>query len=129
MIKNITGVRVLSFSSVQFFLLSAGESFLCWFFFIDDQFLGFSIGLAAFGVAFSGLEMILRRVFALDGLKEGVSDSLFWLALKFFGPMGLLHYGLMRGFPVVAIFLGLLFGLCNVAAILFTLQQTSAKNR
>lgn len=115
------------FLSFRFLIIGALELAVCWPSLRSAEFLGFSAGLCAFGFAFSGLEMILRRVIVVGEVRQGVLDSAFWAILKFLAPLGVMFFSMRYGGSVVALFLGMVCGLLNVAGILFFEAQTSAK--
>ena len=129
MIKKLLVQRSLNSSGVYYFAIGGLESVFAFFLVQYEYFLGFGLGLAAFGVSFFGLEVILGRVFDREGIKDGILDSLFWVVLKFLGPMGLLYFGMTMGLSVWALFFGLLVGLFNVSGILFQRSHFSEKNR
>ena len=127
MTKFSTGRFLLSFSSLWYWLAAVSEAGFCFFISNYLSFLGFTLGLIAFGLAFSGLEMILQRVIQVGAVKQGVFDSFLWLILKFCGPLACFYIGVQNDCPAFLLFLGMVIGLVNVSYILFLKSHSTTK--
>lgn len=90
--------------------------------------MGFGLGLLAFFLAFLGLEMIARRVFADGSVRGGVLDSLGWVFLKFCGPILVFFVGVRLRVEIFAMFVGLVAGLVSISLILWLRVRFSVKN-
>jgi hypothetical protein len=88
--------------------------FLC----SPSVFLGFGCGALAFCASFSGIEVLSRRVLSVGSIAGGVGGGVFWALFKFFAPLLFIYYACWRDFSILAVFVGLLFGLINTSAVL-----------
>jgi hypothetical protein len=95
------------------------ESFLAYWPCPHAVWLGFMCGLGAFGASFLGLEIVASRVFVFQDIKRGLASGVFWVVFKFFSPLMLIYYASLRGCSILAVFCGLLVGLCNTTLVLF----------
>ena len=92
------------------------------------EWLGFMIGLSAFGGVFLSLEALARKVLAKASVRGGVVSGFFWFGVKFLGPLALFYYARLRDFPIFFVFVGLSAGLVTVSFILWAFSRFRADN-
>ncbi len=119
MIKKLADRGLWRTASVYYGVVGWFLFLVSWLVFEEAVSLGFGCGLLAFGLAFLGLEMILRRMLLAGEVRRGIVQSMGWVGIKFLGPILVLYLGLTAGYSVMASFVGMSCGVLTVALILF----------
>lgn len=125
MIKNRAKILLVGFIWPLYFLLAALQAifFSAWLEVFNWRAL--SLGLVVFGLSFSGLEMLLRKVLLQQSLKGGIRSGIFWLVVKFLGPLSIIYIAVDRGFSVLFLVSGISLGLLSVTVILVARELIS----